>query len=167
MRPGHFAPDIPHQPVGRSREAAASMRPGHFAPDITAARTSSCPRSAGFNEAGAFCPGYYDGRPTGDHREQASMRPGHFAPDIRARDLHARRRGRRASMRPGHFAPDIYGAGDPPIPAFACFNEAGAFCPGYSFTTPISEVTVMGFNEAGAFCPGYYRPGPGWPDRWR
>ena len=64
MRPGHFAPDIYHRrrrelPYGRG----ASMRPGHFAPDISRAAPPPAPPPHGFNEAGAFCPGYIHAPP--------------------------------------------------------------------------------------------------------
>ena len=132
-----------------------------------------------FNEAGAFCPGYWLPRPN-DHASPflASMRPGHFAPDIGRRP--GRRAGRaRASMRPGHFAPDMTPKSGPRSTTRR-FNEAGAFCPGYC-RRPAADVRVVraasmrpghfapdirrrtaravrrmrSFNEAGAFCPGY------------
>ena len=107
MRPGHFAPDIEVWSAMVSSASSASMRPGHFAPDIPNAIQSVHVRLLRFNEAGAFCPGYFrDGHDHEAESGEASMRPGHFAPDI-GRGAALRHGGDHASMRPGHFAPDI------------------------------------------------------------
>ena len=58
MRPGHFAPDIAMELWAKRKGYAASMRPGHFAPDIRIIEEEIDMHTIGFNEAGAFCPGY-------------------------------------------------------------------------------------------------------------
>ena len=102
-------------------------------------------------------------------------------------DVHLRGGVPHASMRPGHFAPDISAGSATCTTSPRCFNEAGAFCPGYcrgrGWAAPGHTAASMRpghfapdirprhqlvarhsgcFNEAGAFCPGYFRrPGAG------
>ena len=107
------------------------MRPGHFAPDIRHDPAKPYDARTRFNEAGAFCPGYlWNAPPQYALSQHASMRPGHFAPDIRLR------RGTRTFPswgfnEAGAFCPGY--AVRAPCQTWqpGCFNEAGAFCPGY------------------------------------
>ena len=58
-------------------------------------------------------------------------------------------------MRPGHCAPEkVHPVSARSIPR-ACFNEAGALCPGKgSGVGRWNTAAIWGFNEAGALCPG-------------
>ena len=57
MRPGRNAPDNAEDRHGPDGNGRASMRPGRNAPDNPSPSRSAPLRTAGFNEAGAKCPG--------------------------------------------------------------------------------------------------------------
>ena len=58
MRPGQTAPECGvRQPCLLNGLSPASMRPGQTAPECSALSFSLQAKAAGFNEAGADCPG--------------------------------------------------------------------------------------------------------------
>ena len=81
------------------------MRPGQAAPVFPAIDSRKDVVRAGFNEAGAGCPGIQLAlKESVDAKQQASMRPGQAAP-VFLPSARAAARERIASMRPGQAAP--------------------------------------------------------------
>ena len=61
-------------------------------------------------------------------------------------------------MRPGQTAPECRYLIISEVQTDACFNEAGADCPGMRGSRPRQETAaIYRFNEAGADCPGMLR----------
>ena len=179
MRPGQAAPECPSWLRKAGSRAAASMRPGQAAPECIPPLAGFLWRRAGFNEAGAGCPGMRAVTVAAAAQSLvASMRPGQAAPECLFCDG-GRWSFYAASMRPGQAAPECLTPEITFASSLSGFNEAGAGCPGMRVNLR-KGVHVHGFasmrpgqaapecrqsrrilaaidtcfNEAGAGCPG-------------